>query len=256
MIEEFCTKLKDKRIEMGLDIEETVEKTKLHPSIIRSIESANFKGITPIYLKGYIKIYASFLGIDFKEELSKLKFEKDQKKSVKLKEFYKETKNEPKSEKADFSKIITPTVKKKIILLITALVIIFVVWFVLASFIGFIKSRMFQAPKNKFENTLSKKETTSDNFGTGIQAVQEINATLRVRRDCFVRVKVDGGLVFEGVLRSGVVESWQAKDEIEFKISDGSSIDLEVNGTLYPPLSKIRKPIKSLRITKEGIFTE
>jgi len=256
MIEEFCAKLKAKRIEKGLDLEETVEKTKLHPSIIRSIENADFKGITPTYLKGYIKIYASFLGIDSEDELLGLEIKKDQKKPLKLKEFHKEKKAKTSQEKTDFSKIITPAIKKRIASIAMVSVFIIFAWFVLANFVGCMKDRMSQAPKKKTLSVALEKEVSKNDFIPDVEAVKMTNVTLRVKRDCFVRVKVDGGLVFEGVLRSGVVESWQGKDEIEFKISDGSSIDLEVNGTLYPPLSKIRKPIKSLRITKEGIFTE
>ena len=68
-----------------------------------------------------------------------------------------------------------------------------------------------------------------------------------------MKVKLDGRIVFEGVLKKGSLESWQATEELEFKISDGSSVDVEVNGKLLPPLSKIRKSIKSLRITTKGI---
>jgi len=55
-IEELCVKLQQKRNDLGLTLEEVVEKTKLYPSVIRDIESGNLGNISKAYLKGYIKI--------------------------------------------------------------------------------------------------------------------------------------------------------------------------------------------------------
>ena len=64
MIKEVCNRLKEKRSELGYSIEYTVEKTKLYPSVIRDIEQGNLSNISSVYLKGFMKIYASFLGVD------------------------------------------------------------------------------------------------------------------------------------------------------------------------------------------------
>lgn len=59
------TKLKDKREENGLSIEEVAEDLKLRPSQISSIEegkSEDFKDV--FYLKYFIRDYAKYLGLD------------------------------------------------------------------------------------------------------------------------------------------------------------------------------------------------
>ncbi len=71
-IEELCAKLQQKRNELGLTLEEVVEKTKLYPSVIRDIEACNLGNINKAYLKGYIKIYASFLSVDVEDALGKI----------------------------------------------------------------------------------------------------------------------------------------------------------------------------------------
>jgi len=59
------TKLKDKREENGLSIEEVAEDLKMRPSQISSIEdgkSEDFKDV--FYLKHFIRDYAKYLGLD------------------------------------------------------------------------------------------------------------------------------------------------------------------------------------------------
>ena len=252
MIQDLCRKLKEKRRQVGWDLEEVVEKTKLHPSVIRSIESGDLENINPIYLKGYIKIYASFLGIPVGDELDEISPKKE-KKAPKYKESVKvSVPRQP----LDFSKIFTPQTKKNIVLVGSFVIGCIIVVFLFSSFARFVKKQIAESREERVEETTLPRDTSGEAVLKGSEDVEEIIASLKVRRDCFVRTKLDGKLVFEGVLRKGVVESWRAGNEIEFKISDGSSVDLEVNGKLYPPLSKIRKPIKSLRITPEGIFTD
>jgi len=85
-----------------------------------------------------------------------------------------------------------------------------------------------------------------------VPSSDKVEVTFRIKKDCFVKVKTDGDLIFEGVLKKGMVESWEAK-ELEFWISDGSAVAVEVNGKLLPPLTRLSKPIKSLKIKKGSI---
>lgn len=246
MIEDFCEKLREKRKELGLDLEEIVEKTKLHPSVIKAIESGNLEDISPIYLKGFIKIYASFLGVEITDELQEI---------FPIKESTRSFKPGMIREKKiiDLSKIFTPKVKKNIILIITFVFAFAIAFFLLTSLVNFVKKRVATLPKKRPEAVKSTPKRPSLVGSKKTQETKEITTSLRFKRDCFVRVKLDGRVVFEGILRKGALESWQAKKEIEFKISDGSSVDVEVNGELLPPLTKIRKRIKSLKITAQGV---
>jgi cytoskeleton protein RodZ len=67
MNEEVSSKLKARRQELGYSVEEVVEKTKLYPSVIRDLEEGNLSNINSAYLKGFIRIYASFLGLNAAE---------------------------------------------------------------------------------------------------------------------------------------------------------------------------------------------
>ena len=59
------TKLKDKREENGLSIEEVAEDLKMRPSQISSIEEGNTEEFKDVfYLKYFIRDYAKYLGLD------------------------------------------------------------------------------------------------------------------------------------------------------------------------------------------------
>jgi len=85
---------------------------------------------------------------------------------------------------------------------------------------------------------------------------EELVATLTAKKNCFLKVMVDGKLLFDGQLAEGAIETWRGDKEIEMKIRDGSAIALEVNGKDIPTLTSLRKPIKSLKITPSGIVID
>lgn len=243
-IEELCTKLQQKRNALGLTLEEAVEKTKLYPSVIRDIESCNLGNISKAYLKGYIKIYASFLGVNTEDALDKIGLNQQ---NIPQKPLIK--KDEPAQDKP------TPRIKlqpippqvKKIIFYVAAL--IFILW-IAAGIIRFV-SKNFALSKKKPAKRIEQKVIKLPPVSKKVQ--NEVNAALTAKRDCFIRTKVDGKVLFEGVLKKGMSESWKGNREIEFRISDGSAVYLEVNGKSLPSLTSSHKSIKSLKVNSSGI---
>ena len=249
MIKEVCNKLKEKRKKLGYDIEYVVEKTKLHPSVIRDIEDCNLSNINSAYVKGFMKIYASFLQVDLGASLEEI---------ASVRPVFKK---EPKVKKtqegeAIFNKAlraasnISPQTKKRIIVAFVGLIL----------FWGFINASIAVVKKvSTFFKKPSKEASPVAESGNSyvIDQTQGIEVSLNVKKRCFLKVIVDGKLLFEGVLDKGMVESWKGNKEIELKrISDGSAISLEVNGKPIPTLTSIRKPIKSIKIAPSGISVD
>lgn len=249
MIQEVCRALKEKRKELGYSLEYVVEKTKLHPSVIKDIENGNLNKISPAYLRGFMKIYVSFLGVDAKGALDEIDTKEDatdkQKPPKKKESVTSATAGSPRQ--AEKVKNISPTVKKYIIAVIAGILII---WLGLASL------RFVVRAVEKIFHPVEKKENISQAESFSFPEGKELQVSLTAKKKCFVRVVVDGRLLFEGVIDKGALESWQAAKEIEFKISDGSAIYLEVNGKPLPTLTSIHKPIKSLKITPSGITVD
>src|SRR3989338_4514467 len=63
-------KLKKLRLEKGLSLEEAHKKTKIHLNILKAIEGDTITNLNPIYLKGFLKIYCNFLGVNPNEYIS------------------------------------------------------------------------------------------------------------------------------------------------------------------------------------------
>ena len=133
-------KLKEKRIQNGLSIDEVAEDLKLRPSQIESIEEGrkdDFKDI--FYLKYFIRDYAKYLGLDsdkMLDEFNEYLFDETSKIPVDMR---KEAKKE-KSEVVSNEKVspYTKSSKKKlgvpkIIIGLIALVVLIIVGYILVS---------------------------------------------------------------------------------------------------------------------------
>lgn len=251
MIQDLCQRIKDKRRDLGYSIEEVVKKTKLHPSVVKDIEACNLGSMTPVFAKGFIKIYASFLGVELGDDLEQLRKDIDTKaKSTQVKR-----EKGPSIFFKFFNRVsgiflrISPKIRKNILL---ALIVILIFWlgflgirFSFRMVLSFFRSR----PQVEKEQVLPEAEKPPAFLDTKIS---QITASLTAKRDCFIRAFVDGEVFFEGVLRQGEVKVWRAKDELEFQIRDASAIQLEVDGEPIPRISSLRQR-KTLIINSSGI---
>ncbi|MBU1121419.1 MAG: helix-turn-helix domain-containing protein [Candidatus Omnitrophota bacterium] len=286
MIKDLCYNLAEKRKKLGLTIEEVVEKTKLCPSVIHSIEEGDLTNISATYFRGFIKIYASFLGVTIAagtfDTVSSVKtsrgFSGEKKDPFSRPKPFREVESKKIGTRIDDAQVDTAVVSKqkdnkstekevlaKLTKNIKPFIVGGIILFVLFMFTKFVIGMIFK-PREKPVVSQVQKESNSSSFqekskiisspGKDNNLSDTIDVSLEVKKDCFVRVKVDGNLLFEGILNKGTVEMWKGTKEIEFKISDGSAVYLEVNGKPIPPLTAMRKPIKSLRITHSGISVD
>jgi len=228
--EELIEKIKERRKKLNLSIEEVVEKTKLHPLVIKSIEEGKWNEINPTYLKGFLKIYCSFLGVEFDESLFS---DKESVKGKRILASY-ERKKDLVNKLSLFKKILLFFLLRYKLILVAFLVI---------AVLFFLTKIKINHPSNK-----PKKIPSSV-----VSSQEEVEVALIAKKDCFIKVKEEGKVIFEGLLKKGMRETWRAK-ELEFWISDGSAVILEVNGERQSPLTKLPKPIKSLKI-KSGSIT-
>ncbi len=259
--EEFVARLRDKRRECGLNLEEIVEKTKLPPSAIKRLESGRWEEMNPFYLKGFLKIYCSFLQEELDEAL--LEERRPQEEAAPL---IKPRNRQGRTGSLHLSlprlslpKIKIPPIPSQYIRIAITIGVILIllvssIW-VLKKIGAFVISLFRHRPVAN-EVVFSDAGDDQPQQVSSFAQKEEISVTLTAKRNCFVRVRREGAIVFEGILKKGAVETWQAKKELEFKISDGTAVDVEVNDQILPALTKIRKPIKSLKVTPVGIFVD
>ncbi|MBI3991561.1 MAG: helix-turn-helix domain-containing protein, partial [Candidatus Omnitrophica bacterium] len=72
-MESTGTKLKNLRLQKGLSLEDVHKKTKIHLNILKAIEEDSLVNFSPVYIKGFLKIYCKSLGVDPRDCISDYK---------------------------------------------------------------------------------------------------------------------------------------------------------------------------------------
>lgn len=250
-------RLKKIRLEKGLSLDDVNKKTKIHLKILKSIEEDNLINLNPIYVKGFIKIYCRLLGADPRNFLPDLKETKNIV-QAKVKE---ETKSESLFKNVS-TKLVNfrPYIKVKPLLVIIGILIGIVLLFNFTKAI-FSKSRV-NPPKKKLaaqiipEKHARKREipkTDKAQSAASVPAAASIRLGIRAKENCYINLKADTKAVFQGVLKKGRFESWQAKDKFELSVGNAGAVELEINGKLIPNLGKKNQALKKILINREGL---
>jgi len=237
--------LKKLRVEKGLSLEEMQKKTKIHINILKAIEGDSLTNLSPIYLKGFIKIYCNALGVDSKDYISDAKESKPA--AVKA-----ASQTELKSAPAPKMKLgswrPSKQLKQKLVLIAVAVLALFV----LIKIGKFISLKIAQRPQ-KIAVAPAVKETKKTDKLQKIKLASEIMLLIKAKENCMVTVKADGKTLFSRVLEKGRGDSWKAKERIEVSLGNAGVVELEVNGQRFPSLGRKGQSLKNIVITKEGL---
>ena len=261
-IETAGARLKKIRQEKSLSLEELAKKTKIHINVLRAIEGDSISDLSPIYLKGFIKIYCTALGFDPKDYIGSG--------SQVNKPVLNATIGRPIGEriekKSTYSKesavklvSIRPLAnfKKGIIFLLLTIIVIFLG----INFIKFIFPRRssalerarislpVSAPKSVLNQAKAKSILANKNLSQGF------TLGIFARNKSWITVKVDGKVVFHGVLARGRNETWLAREKVELSLGDAGAVELQVNDQRFSNLGRRGKPLKNVLINKEGLKT-
>jgi transcriptional regulator with XRE-family HTH domain len=229
-MESIGSYLKEIRKRKNISLEEVREKTKLSLNVLRALEEDRFSDYAPAHIKGFLKIYCRFLGIEPSELISE--YEKSF--ILKKEKITPERINLPRRFKFPLPLRIERIILPILILFILTLSFIFG---------SHILRRKFHSKKSipLKEEVGLKKEWKSLRLG------------LRAKEDCWIRICIDGKTIFRGILKKGSQESWEGKEKIELDVGNAGALSLEVNGKILSPLGRKGQVIKNILITKEGV---
>jgi cytoskeleton protein RodZ len=267
------TRLKRLRLEKGISLEEVHKKTKVHLNILKAIEEDNLINFSPIYLKGFLKIYCKFLGLNPQDYIPDYK-------EPEYKAVLADKLKESASKSASFLQITSNTIsrlkpylknlKRKNVIVALALIFVVIFFFKLGKTVSrrsasSKKARLVSAPRQTARATKSVRASQSDSATTKVERssstvtipqdkpVTVIKLGIRAKEDCWIQLKADGRMVFQNILKKGRYESWQADQKIEFSLGNAGVVDLEVNGKLVSNLGRRGQVIKNIVITREGL---
>jgi cytoskeleton protein RodZ len=279
-MEKTGERLKNIRLEKGISLEEVHKRTRVHLSILRAIEDDDFINLNPVYVKGFIKLYCQFLGVnpaDFikehREPLVTVTASDTEDKAV---TFLRPP--PPRSFAVDF----------KLISFFVGVIAAVFLLIALLRFIGGQMSRMRadarkpvaaaqqqkkkravkpaakpalkQAPQPRQQAVAPAAKPATNAVkpatGAGSSAAEKgtpIRVGIHAKEDCWLQVKVDGKTVFQSVLARGRLESWQAQEKIELSLGSAGGVELEINGSRIPPLGRKGQVLRNVRINRDGL---
>jgi cytoskeletal protein RodZ len=243
-------RLRKLRLEKGLSLEEAQKKTKVHLSILKAIEEDSLVNLNPVYIKGFLKIYCKFLGVDPKDYITDYKEPQVVVKYVSDKEDRAGSFFGADSIKSIFFNTVYAKIK------IFSIAILIIALFSIGVFyLGkFIFSRRASLPKKeKLSAIMLEKKVNPPKLQKQPAAVTIIRLGIRAKENCWIQLKADGRTVFENILKKGRFESWQAKEKIELSLGNARAVELEVNGKIIPVLGRRGQSLKNISITKEGL---
>jgi len=237
-------KLKTLRLAKGLSLEEVYKKTKIHPSVLEALEQEKTLGMNPVYLRGFLRIYCNFLGIDSHEYLKGIK-KPNTEYPVKTKE---DVDSKP-SLHLSMIKSHPKVIKAAAVVLVSALAL-FALFKMASNLKAYVNSKSKE--KKIAQQRVAVKEEERPEVKP-IAPSSDIRLGIHAKDDCWLKVKLDGKTVFERTLKKGQSETWEAKDKIELQIGKSSAIELDINGKILSPLGKKGQGIRRAVITKEGL---
>ena len=267
--ESIGEKLKKLRLSKGLSLEEVQKKTKIHLNILKAIEGESLTNLSPIYLKGFLKIYCKFLGADSKEYIPD--YRESSKQTLNL-----VSHQEPQEEDKPLK---TPSFLKdaslklnswrpdnKLKNIIIAILIIVVLGMILLKLGQFISSRPRISPAVAHSHEKKTPVNQKARVQSVVQKIQVsgtklpkevsggISLVISTKENCLVFVKVDGRVVLHRVLEKGRSDSWKAKEKIEFSLSNAAAVELIVNGQRFTKLGRRGQQLNNITITeKDGL---
>ncbi|TDX45427.1 helix-turn-helix domain-containing protein [Orenia marismortui] len=270
MGEDLSKKLKFKREELGIALKQAEEETKIRIDYLRALEAGEFDYIQgEVFVKGFLKVYSSYLGLDKKEILADYQKMKEpdvpeedleQKKSVKDKLLYYCDENQN-------------TLLASLLIGISIVVVLVVVFLGIKIYNLFgevdvsrevasieIKQEDVVSLSNKADNKqvkgnevstnkLENNKKTSDikeseevkieesKVNNQIKAnkkVEKIEIKIKTIDYSWYSVKVDGEIVFQGNVDPKVVKSFSGK-EIILKCGNAAGVTVIKDGNVLGP---------------------
>jgi hypothetical protein len=262
--------LKSTRLAKGLTLEIVHEATKIPMDVLRAIEEGySVRILSPFYYRGFIKIYAEFLGLDVAEMYKQYGLEAVPKPMSSATAPV--VKPKPSRDAAgpnvfleqmqEWVAFIFKPKTLKLILKAAGFLLLLLLLFKMG---GCIASHLHKKVEKKAVIYKEPTEVVQEQNVVAppvvkhesVQAQSEsdkVEVAVRAVKNTWLRVKADDRVVFETTLNKGSMETWSADKHIELSGRDIQQLDMEVNGKHIGFLGGGERRIKKVLITKEGL---
>ncbi|AIS52852.1 hypothetical protein TKV_c16980 [Thermoanaerobacter kivui] len=245
--------LKNERLKKGMTLEEIQEITKIRTRYLKAIEEGDFSVMpASVYAKGFVKSYAEALGLNGNEVVKKYEYlfrekEKEEIAVTSTQSYMKE--------RRDFSQFFL-ILKRAIILVLIVGIIGYGFYYVVNQVKKGIaplpqqkQSEVSTAPDEK--TSLPQQETaTQQEVKTTVEKVSVTSKKIEYKvlpasqsykvdisvpgQKCWFSVKVDGLVVYEGLMTNGMSKTFDVKNSIDILMGYPPDVKITVDGVELP----------------------
>jgi len=246
--------LSDKRKEQGLSYEQIADTTKIRKKYLIALENDEFKVIPNLLAaRGFLKIYASFLDLDVKklvtmfnklypEDAAVVNAPTNEMSMVDRqyrKDLLTRSLKSTNSSSYDYSKKMKR--KKTILFLTTSLGIILLIGAIIGTSNHYLKRTvgdLKKNPKTKNQMEVPVPKVTPEQMRNNKSNVESVYVTAKAINRTWIRVVMDGRVVFSGNMDRGNSKTWTGSQYISIKASRPDRLELMVNGEFVGVMDK------------------
>lgn len=261
------TKLRERRTQMGLSLKEVSESTKIREQYLILLEKDDFTFQGPVYVRSFLKTYASYLKIPESEIAEKLENIQKIEKIVIPKETIEA---EPPSTLPQFLfartdekwKVIKSFINDKFKFNwsnILAYIGIFLGILVILYFVFFTgtnekaKTSRWDGSKTEDTNTgdtlLLK---SSENLETSIENIKTFRLEAKAYDTVHLKLIIDGKSTEDVSMKTGMTRSWSAEEYFLVSMSRSGFIDFWRDGKVIEPFARKGTPVDNVKITRDN----
>jgi cytoskeletal protein RodZ len=225
--------LRTRREERGLTLKEVEQALNIRVKYLQAIEEENYQLIPgEVYVKGFLRNYASYLGLNGEEFVQRYKDAKQPPATV--------AQLDKKEERPNFE--VKAPGSNRIIYWGLAIGIVG------AGYFGYNQFSQPSTPKVSNPPPISSTPVPGASQQTPppgtaqppqtTPVIQGVKVDAKITAKCWVQVLADGREIFEGVLKQGDIATWEAKTTMEITLGNAGGVELTVNGQPQGALGK------------------
>ena len=255
----LADKLRGERERKGLSIKDVASATSIRALYIEGLESGDYSKLpAEVYIKGFIRNYASYLGLDPKEMMKEYlsenhpdklaEVEASEEAAQKMEEDRKEHKEDlfhetlavasvsDDAEEISSSDLLNPPAHRhrRLNILVAGIILILVI-----AGAGYL---LADSGPDSQQGTASKSAAQQDNAKEAQAAqtaeqekqpepqVDGVEVFAKFNERCWVQVKVDGKVEFAGVVEKGQTRQYKGSNEVSITAGNAGAVSYTVNG--------------------------
>lgn len=253
--------LKNTREAKGITIEQVAEATSIRVLYLEAIESEQFNQVPgEVYLKGFIRNYANYIGLNGPAMVEKYKEQVESSKKHEQaiqtdtneiqhkqpEKINRKTVKDNISADFDIKAILHRFVTKKNIAFLAGFFVVLAAGSFLSSFFTgntdneLVKTKQtaVDSAKSDSANKIQSVSVVKDQSGIyNVKGAASIEAQVEFSGDCWTEVYADGKELFVGMMSAGKTANWKADKELRIKLGNIRVAKIDCNGQLinYAP---------------------